>query len=93
MSSLLLYIRFATWNQILDPWIYILFRRSMLKRVYPRLDWSRGSIISFYPSLRNSRHRLTRSPIEQSGRLSEQISEEPKREDALLSMRRVSPPS
>ncbi|XP_043909797.1 thromboxane A2 receptor isoform X2 [Protopterus annectens] len=26
---LLIYIRVATWNQILDPWVYILFRRNI----------------------------------------------------------------
>ncbi|XP_066503538.1 thromboxane A2 receptor isoform X2 [Hoplias malabaricus] len=46
VPHLLLWIRFATWNQILDPWVYILFRRSILKRIYPRMDWSRGSISS-----------------------------------------------
>ncbi|KAB5559106.1 hypothetical protein PHYPO_G00025160 [Pangasianodon hypophthalmus] len=92
VPTLLLYIRFATWNQILDPWVYILFRRSILKRVYPRMDWSRGSIISLYPSLGTSIN-LTRSSIGHPRSLSQQISEEPKQEDALLSTRRVSPPS
>lgn len=36
--QLLIYLRVATWNQILDPWVYILFRRSVLKRLYPRLS-------------------------------------------------------
>jgi hypothetical protein len=30
----LLAIRFATWNQILDPWIYIVLRKEMLTRFY-----------------------------------------------------------
>uniref|UniRef100_A0A3Q0RQC8 Thromboxane A2 receptor n=1 Tax=Amphilophus citrinellus TaxID=61819 RepID=A0A3Q0RQC8_AMPCI len=60
---LLLYIRFATWNQILDPWVYILFRRAVLKRVYPRLDWSRGSIMTLYPSFQNTIRRFTRSSL------------------------------
>ncbi|KAI3368231.1 hypothetical protein L3Q82_007951 [Scortum barcoo] len=63
ISDLLLYLRFATWNQILDPWVYILFRRAVLKRIYPRLDWSRGSIMSLYPSLGNTVRRLTRSSL------------------------------
>ncbi|TKS74393.1 Thromboxane A2 receptor [Collichthys lucidus] len=46
IKKLLLCIRFATWNQILDPWVYILFRRAVLKRIYPRIDWSQGSIMS-----------------------------------------------
>ncbi|XP_046892875.1 thromboxane A2 receptor isoform X1 [Hypomesus transpacificus] len=60
---LLLWLRFATWNQILDPWVYILFRRAVLKRVYPRMDWSRGSIMSLYPSFSGTLRRLTRSSL------------------------------
>ncbi|KAM7013202.1 thromboxane A2 receptor [Tautogolabrus adspersus] len=60
---LLLWIRFATWNQILDPWVYILFRRAVLKRIYPRFDWSRGSIMTQYPSLSNTLRRFTRSSL------------------------------
>ena len=56
---LLLWLRFATWNQILDPWVYILFRRSVLKRIYPRMDWSRGSILTLYTSVR----KLTRASL------------------------------
>ncbi|XP_061179324.1 thromboxane A2 receptor-like [Saccostrea echinata] len=33
-SSDLLGLRFASWNQILDPWIYILLRKEMLTRLY-----------------------------------------------------------
>ncbi|XP_074060245.1 thromboxane A2 receptor [Macrotis lagotis] len=39
---LLIYLRVATWNQILDPWVYILFRRAVLKRIYPRLTIRRS---------------------------------------------------
>ncbi|KAJ8278335.1 hypothetical protein GJAV_G00086510 [Gymnothorax javanicus] len=60
---LLLWLRFATWNQILDPWVYILFRRSVLKRVYPRLDWSRGSIMTLYPGFTASLRRFTRASL------------------------------
>lgn len=60
---LLLWLRFATWNQILDPWVYILFRRAVLKRIYPRLDWSRGSIMSLYPSFSGTLRRLTRASL------------------------------
>lgn len=49
-EMLLIYIRMVTWNQILDPWVYILFRRAVLQRVYPRLH-SRPSIVSLSPSL------------------------------------------
>lgn len=27
-------VRLATWNQILDPWVYILLRRTVLRRIY-----------------------------------------------------------
>ncbi|XP_017692484.1 PREDICTED: thromboxane A2 receptor [Lepidothrix coronata] len=50
-EMLLIYIRMVTWNQILDPWVYILFRRAVLHRVYPRLR-PRPSIVSLTPSLR-----------------------------------------
>ncbi|XP_071771838.2 thromboxane A2 receptor isoform X1 [Centroberyx gerrardi] len=60
---LLLWLRFATWNQILDPWVYILFRRAVLKRIYPRFDWSRGSIVTLYPSFNDTIRRFTRSSL------------------------------
>ncbi|XP_064186196.1 thromboxane A2 receptor-like isoform X1 [Anguilla rostrata] len=63
VKYLLLWLRFATWNQILDPWVYILFRRSVLKRVYPKLDLSRGSIMTLYPGFTASLRRLTRSSL------------------------------
>ncbi|KAM4807881.1 thromboxane A2 receptor [Rhinophrynus dorsalis] len=53
---LLIYLRVATWNQILDPWVYILFRRAVLKRIYPSLN-SRSSIMSLYPTLTASLRR------------------------------------
>lgn len=27
-------VRLATWNQILDPWVYILLRRAVLHKIY-----------------------------------------------------------
>ena len=27
-------VRLASWNQILDPWVYILLRRTVLRRLY-----------------------------------------------------------
>lgn len=27
-------LRMATWNQILDPWVYILLRKAVLKKLY-----------------------------------------------------------
>ncbi|KAF5909942.1 prostaglandin F2-alpha receptor [Clarias magur] len=50
-AYLLLAVRLATWNQILDPWVYILLRKAVLKRlcllavceggdsVFPRYKW------------------------------------------------------
>uniref|UniRef100_A0A3P8RZG1 Thromboxane A2 receptor n=2 Tax=Amphiprion percula TaxID=161767 RepID=A0A3P8RZG1_AMPPE len=66
IKYLLLWLRFATWNQILDPWVYILFRRAVFKRVYPRLDWSRGSIMSLYPSFGETVRRFTRASLKSS---------------------------
>lgn len=60
---LLLWLRFATGNQVLDPWVYILFRRAILKRVAPKMDWSRGSIVSLYPTLSTSFRKLTRASL------------------------------
>ncbi|XP_040273702.1 thromboxane A2 receptor [Bufo bufo] len=53
---LLIFLRVATWNQILDPWVYILFRRAVLKRIYPSMK-SRRSIVSLYPTLTTSLRR------------------------------------
>ncbi|XP_028301096.1 prostaglandin F2-alpha receptor [Gouania willdenowi] len=32
--SLLTVIRMATWNQILDPWVYILLRKAVLRKIF-----------------------------------------------------------
>lgn len=32
--SLLMVVRMATWNQILDPWVYILLRRAVMKKIF-----------------------------------------------------------
>ncbi|XP_078054899.1 thromboxane A2 receptor [Mustelus asterias] len=53
---LVICIRIATWNQILDPWVYILFRRSVLRRINPSLR-ARPSISSLYPSINASYSR------------------------------------
>lgn len=60
IKLLLLWIRFATFNQILDPWVYILFRRAVFKRLYPNINWSRRSILTTYPSLSRTIDRMTR---------------------------------
>ncbi|XP_034738494.1 prostaglandin F2-alpha receptor [Etheostoma cragini] len=33
-SSLLMVVRMATWNQILDPWVYILLRKAVLRKIF-----------------------------------------------------------
>ncbi|XP_037680050.1 thromboxane A2 receptor [Choloepus didactylus] len=48
--QLLIYLRVATWNQILDPWVYILFRRAVLRRLHPRLS-ARPRPLSLRPQL------------------------------------------
>lgn len=48
--QLLIYLRVATWNQILDPWVYILFRRAVIQRFYPRLS-TRSRSLSLQPQL------------------------------------------
>ncbi|KAL0993023.1 hypothetical protein UPYG_G00102300 [Umbra pygmaea] len=35
-------VRLASWNQILDPWVYILLRRAVLKKIY-RITKTRAS--------------------------------------------------
>ncbi|XP_022615261.1 prostaglandin F2-alpha receptor [Seriola dumerili] len=32
--TLLMVVRMATWNQILDPWVYILLRRAILRKIF-----------------------------------------------------------
>ncbi|KAM6216692.1 thromboxane A2 receptor [Rhynchocyon petersi] len=49
-KQLLIYLRVATWNQILDPWVYILFRRAVLRRLQPRLS-ARPRQLSLRPQL------------------------------------------
>ncbi|XP_067410290.1 thromboxane A2 receptor [Emydura macquarii macquarii] len=62
---LLIYLRMVTWNQILDPWVYILFRRAVLKRIYPSFK-ARPSIVSLYPVLNPSlRRKLTQESVMQ----------------------------
>ncbi|XP_051977867.1 thromboxane A2 receptor-like isoform X2 [Xyrauchen texanus] len=86
---LLLWLRFATGNQVMDPWVYILFRRSVLKWIYPSMDWSRGSIVSLYPSFSASLRKLTRASL--GGMLGHlehvrQIPDRSKQEDTPLSV-------
>ncbi|XP_061635515.1 prostaglandin F2-alpha receptor [Phyllopteryx taeniolatus] len=37
-DKLLFLVRIATWNQILDPWVYILLRKAVLKKLYHMLQ-------------------------------------------------------
>ncbi|XP_028627641.1 thromboxane A2 receptor [Grammomys surdaster] len=48
-KQLLIYLRVATWNQILDPWVYILFRRSVLRRLHPRFRSQLQAVSSHQP--------------------------------------------
>ncbi|XP_062386985.1 prostaglandin E receptor 1c (subtype EP1) [Sardina pilchardus] len=43
-QQLLLCLRLASWNQILDPWVYILLRRAVLRRVCCLLQPDRISL-------------------------------------------------
>ncbi|XP_059424947.1 thromboxane A2 receptor-like [Carassius carassius] len=63
VRQLLVWLRFATGNQVLDPWVYILFRRAILKRMFPKMDWSRSSIASLYPTISTSFRKLTRASL------------------------------
>lgn len=33
-TLLVMGVRLATWNQVLDPWVYILLRRTVLRKIY-----------------------------------------------------------
>lgn len=59
IKYLLLWLRFATCNQILDPWIYILFRRAVIQRLLPRRSW--GSLKNNYLSFSDTFRRFTPS--------------------------------
>ncbi|XP_057697131.1 prostaglandin F2-alpha receptor [Corythoichthys intestinalis] len=37
-DKILFLVRIATWNQILDPWVYILLRKAVLKKLYLMLQ-------------------------------------------------------
>ncbi|XP_008405016.1 thromboxane A2 receptor-like isoform X1 [Poecilia reticulata] len=78
---LLLWIRFATWNQILDPWVYILFRRSVLRIVNPNADWSRTSIISLSSTIRDNVHRFARSSL--GSTLRADVPEDPEKSNVM----------
>lgn len=91
IKYLLLWIRFATWNQILDPWVYILFRRAVLKRVYPRFNWSRGSIMSMYPSFSGTIRRFTRASL--GSNLGSDEAEQTEKSNVMLQTELKTPPA
>ncbi|XP_041648164.1 prostaglandin F2-alpha receptor [Cheilinus undulatus] len=41
--SLLMVVRMATWNQILDPWVYILLRKAVLRKLFMLFHGCMGS--------------------------------------------------
>ncbi|XP_038143743.1 prostaglandin E receptor 1c (subtype EP1) [Cyprinodon tularosa] len=51
-------LRLAAWNQILDPWVYILFRRTVLSKLCCG-RYSQGTLTSSNSLLENRRHTLT----------------------------------
>ncbi|KAL4647954.1 prostaglandin E2 receptor EP1 subtype [Arapaima gigas] len=60
-------VRLASWNQILDPWVYILLRRAVLRKIYfitkQRADlkgstFRRWEISSFQSSEKNAVNRI-----------------------------------
>ncbi|XP_007541351.1 thromboxane A2 receptor isoform X1 [Poecilia formosa] len=74
-------IKLAAWNQILDPWVYILFRRSVLKRVNPCALWSRTSIISLSSSIRDNVHRFARTSL--GSNLRADVPEDPEKSNVM----------
>jgi hypothetical protein len=46
----LLVLRMASWNQILDPWLYIVLRKEMLVRVYNFYRKKRYGVVSETPN-------------------------------------------
>ncbi|KAI1886504.1 hypothetical protein AGOR_G00196430 [Albula goreensis] len=48
--QVLLGLRLASWNQILDPWVYILLRRAVLRRVFRLLQPQRSSFTHTHSS-------------------------------------------
>ncbi|KAM9385830.1 prostaglandin F2-alpha receptor [Pholidichthys leucotaenia] len=58
-SFSLLTVRMATWNQILDPWVYILLRKAVLRKIFMLLHGCCG--FKFY-----NLHRWQRSTLHNS---------------------------
>lgn len=60
-------VRLASWNQILDPWVYILLRRTVLRKIYLIAKCQKdlkGSVLrrwdhtSFHSSEKNAVHHI-----------------------------------
>ncbi|CAC5378419.1 unnamed protein product [Mytilus coruscus] len=75
----------ASWNQVLDPWIYLLFRHEMLKRFVHLMAKSRGGLtlrrlVSFTGSLRSTssdsetRHDTQSRQVQMDSFVSEELS-------------------
>ncbi|XP_051930066.1 prostaglandin F2-alpha receptor [Hippocampus zosterae] len=67
-DTLLFLVRIATWNQILDPWVYILLRKAVLKKFYLMLQRccrskSRKPVLWQHSFLRSSRDSKFGPPV------------------------------
>ncbi|KAM6921986.1 prostaglandin F2-alpha receptor [Xenentodon cancila] len=72
--SLLMMVRMATWNQILDPWVYILLRKAVLRKIImlfhscwgsKRHDihsWQRSILVSSVEASKSDHHCLGKVP-------------------------------
>ncbi|XP_042368355.1 prostaglandin F2-alpha receptor [Plectropomus leopardus] len=61
--SLLMVVRMATWNQILDPWVYILLRKAVLRKIFTLFQSCWGPK---FHSLHRWRRSVLRSSMETS---------------------------
>ncbi|EPY79261.1 hypothetical protein CB1_000940001 [Camelus ferus] len=73
-EAILFTLRMATWNQILDPWVYILLRKAVLKNLYKLARRCCGvNVISLHvwelSSIKNSLKvaAVSESPIAEKG--------------------------
>jgi len=61
--NLLMVVRMATWNQILDPWVYILLRKAVLRKMFTLLHGCCGPKSYF---LQRWQRSVLRSSLETS---------------------------
>ncbi|CAB1314245.1 unnamed protein product [Coregonus sp. 'balchen'] len=66
-ARLLLAVRMATWNQILDPWVYILLRKAILKKLFLLVHSCWGTKSHSHPHTLN---HWKCSPVKGSGETS-----------------------